>query len=105
MEDYFYVYQDKLYENYTVNFRPLKNLVNSNYDLDKKALNDLFDSNILLLSMSKNKNEIINYFNKFIRKYDLHTKCKFTLKNIFFFENIESRGENMYLDKIHCSSY
>ena len=55
--------------------------------------------------MSSNKNEIIDYFNKFIKKYDLHPKCKFTLENILFFENIESRGENMYLDKIQCSNY
>ena len=105
IEDYFYVYQEKLFKNYSVNFRPLKNLVNLNYDLDKKALYDLFNSNVVLLSMSSNKNEIIDYFNKFIKKYDLHPKCKFTLENILFFENIESRGENMYLDKIQCSNY
>ena len=83
--------------------RPLKNLVNKNYDIKNDTINNILNNNFILISMSKDKKLINNYLKEFINKYNLKNSCNIKSENLFLFKNIESRGENLYVDKIKCN--
>ena len=103
IEDYFYIYENIKFNKYQSDLRPLKNLVSKNYDIKNDTINNILNNNFILISMSKDKELINNYLKEFINKYDLKNSCNIKTENLFSFKNIESRGENLYVDKIKCN--
>ena len=75
IEDYFYIYENIKFIKYQSDLRPLKNLVNKNYDIKNDTINNILNNNFILISMSKDKKLINNYLKEFINKYNLNNSC------------------------------
>lgn len=101
VEDYFKIYQKKLYQENSLKIKPVKNLLTLHQYQEFPNLNLIKkNNNILLLSFSKSRTdleEIIKNLNK-----NLFNNCTLTLKNIYLNYPVSASNDWIYLDSIKC---
>lgn len=96
--DYLKVYNKKIYSDYLLNSKPLKNLISNN-----KYENILYgQKKVYLLSISPSREVIKKKFNQY-RQNSSSIKCELNEKNLKKKLNVINGNYNIYLDLIFCN--
>jgi hypothetical protein len=102
-KDYFSVYHKQKFKNNSLNINTLRNLISEKLKIDDFNLSILQNSKIFLITMETDPNAVKNLFAILNKKYKKNsTDCKIYVQNIYVKENISSRKEYIWLDKISC---
>tara|TARA_B100001093_G_scaffold519987_2_gene611898 strand:- start:5460 stop:7004 length:1545 start_codon:yes stop_codon:yes gene_type:complete len=102
-KDYFMVYHKQKSKNNSLDINTLRNLISKRLKIDDFNLNKLQNSNIFLITIETDPNTVKNLLAILNKKYKKSsTDCKIHFQNIYMKENISSRKEYIWLDKISC---
>jgi len=101
VEDYFKIYQKKLFQQNSLKIKPIMNLLTLHQYQEFPNLNLIKENNnILLLSFSKSRTN----FEKKIKKLskNIFNNCTLALKNIYLNYPVSARNDWIHLDSIKC---
>jgi hypothetical protein len=98
-EDYFKIYQYKLYKNHSFNIRPLSNLNKNNYFIENK---NLINETIILISISDTEPEITKNFATAKENTSYFKKCELNNHSIYKKDNLINGKYTLFIHKIYC---
>tara|TARA_Y100000590_G_scaffold463772_1_gene631346 strand:- start:84 stop:1685 length:1602 start_codon:yes stop_codon:yes gene_type:complete len=104
IEDYFKIYQKKIYKENSLKIKPIKNLLTLHQFQEFPNLNLIKENdNILLLSLDSTRSIVEESIKKLNKNYKyIFNNCALTLKIIYSNKPVSARSHWIYLDSIKC---